>query len=192
MVLSCGVRKILESLLGSKEIKPVNTKGNQPWIFIGTTDVETPILWPLDAKSWLIGKDLDAGNDWGQEKGTAEDEMVGWNHWCNGHEFEQSTGDSEGQGRLVCFSSWVCRVRHYSVTEQQQWKVNLYTNTSSHQEANCSTNIILCMYILKIIFGATYNKFGMKEAKNYKDSKIGEDSGKYYRKLIIFHLFKSV
>ena len=83
--------KTLECHLDCKEIKPVHLKGNQPWIFIGRTDAEaeTPILWPPDAKNWLIGKDSDAGEDWRQaEKGTTEDEMVGWHHRLNGHEFE--------------------------------------------------------------------------------------------------------
>ena len=85
------VEKTLESPLSSKEIKPVNRKGDQPWIFIGRTDAEAeaPILWPPNAKNWLIVKDPDAGKDWGQEeKGMTEDEMVGWHHWLNGHEFE--------------------------------------------------------------------------------------------------------
>ena len=103
------LEKMLESPLDSKENKPINLKGNQPWIFIGRTITETKasILWPPDVKSWFIGKDPDAGKDWGQEeKGTTEDEMVGWHHWLNGHEFKQTLGDSEGQGRLVCWSSW--------------------------------------------------------------------------------------
>ena len=85
------LEKILESLLDCKEIQPVHPKGDQSWVFIGRTDAEavTPILFPTDAKSWLIGKDPDAGRDWGQEeKGTTEDEMVGWHHRLNGHEFE--------------------------------------------------------------------------------------------------------
>ena len=85
------LEKTLESPLGCKEIQPVHPKGNQSWMFIERSDVEaeTPILWPPDAKSWLIGKDSDAGKEWGlEEKGTAEDEMVGWHHWLNGHEFE--------------------------------------------------------------------------------------------------------
>ena len=100
--------KTLESPL---EIKPVNPKGNQPWTFIGRTDTEAeaPILWPPDAKSWLTGKDPDAGKDWGQEKGAAEDEMVGWQHQLDGHEFQQTPGDSEGQGSLVCHSPWGCK-----------------------------------------------------------------------------------
>ena len=93
----------------SKEIKPVHPKGNQPWIFIGRTDAkaEASILWPPDEKSWLTGKDPDAGEDWWhEEKGTAEDEMVGWHHQCNGHEFEQTLGDGEGQESLSCCSPW--------------------------------------------------------------------------------------
>ena len=89
----------------SKEIKPVNPKGNQPWIFTGRTYAEGPILWPPNVKSWFIGKDPDAGKDGGQEKGVAEDKMVGWHHWLNGHEFEQTSGDSEGQGSLASCSS---------------------------------------------------------------------------------------
>ena len=103
------LEKTLESPLDCKEIQPVHHKGDQPWIVIRGTDIEaeSPILWPPDAKSWLIGKDPDAGRDWRQEeKGTTEDEMVGWHHWLNGHEFEQALGDSEGHGSLVCCSPW--------------------------------------------------------------------------------------
>ena len=88
---------------------PVNPKGNQPWIFIGRTDAEAkvPIHWPPDAKSWLVGKDPDAGKDWRQEeKGAAENEIVRWHHRLNGHEFEQTLGDSEGQGSLACCNPW--------------------------------------------------------------------------------------
>ena len=92
------LEKTLESPLNSKEIQPVHPKGNQPWIFIGRTDAEAeaPVLWPPDAKNWLIGKDPDAGKDWRQENGKTEDEMVGWHHWLNGLEFEQTPGDGEG------------------------------------------------------------------------------------------------
>ena len=93
------------SPLDCKETKPVTPKGNQPWIFIGRTDAEASKLWPPDAKSWLTGKDSNAGKDWGQEeKGTTENDMVGWHHWLNGHEFEQTPGDSEEQGSLACCS----------------------------------------------------------------------------------------
>ena len=95
-------------LLNCKEIKPVNPKGNQSWIYIGRTDAKAPILWPPDGKSWLIGKNPDAMKDWRQEKGTIEEEMVGWHHWLNGHELEQTLEDGEGQGSLTCCSSWGC------------------------------------------------------------------------------------
>ena len=104
------LEKPLESPLDSKEIKPVNPKVNQSWIVIGRTDVEAPVLWPLDAKSQLIRKDLNPGKDWGQEeKGMTEIEMVGWPHWLNRHVFEQPLGDSEGQGNLTCCSPWSCK-----------------------------------------------------------------------------------
>ena len=84
------LEKTLESLLDCKEIQPVHPKGNQSWIFIGRTDIEaeTPIIWPPDVKNWLIWNDPDAGKDWRQEKGMTEDEMVGWHHQLDGHEFE--------------------------------------------------------------------------------------------------------
>ena len=103
------LEKTLESPLDSKEIQPLNPKGNQYWIFIGKTDAEaeTATLWPPDAKNWLIGKDLDAGKDWRQEeKGTTENEMIGWYHRLSGHEFEQAPGVGDGQGGLVCCSPW--------------------------------------------------------------------------------------
>ena len=118
------LKKILESHLDCKEIQPVNPKGSQPWIFIGRTDAEAeaPVLWPPDAKIWLIGKDPDAGKDWKQEKGKTEDEMVGWHHWLNGHELEQAPGVGDGQGSLVCCSPWDRRVGHNWATEQQPSK----------------------------------------------------------------------
>ena len=105
------LEKTPESPLDSK-IKPVNLKGNQPWIVVGRTDAETeaPVLWSLDVKSQLIGKDCSAEKYWGQkEKRASEDEMAGWQYWCNGHELEQTSGDSEGQGGLACCSPWDCR-----------------------------------------------------------------------------------
>ena len=116
------MEKTLKSPLNSKSIKPVSLKGNQPWIFIGKTDgkAEAPILWPSDVRSWLIGKDSDAGKDWGQEeKGLTEDELFGWYHQLDGHEFEQTPRDSEGQESLTCFCEWGHRVRHDLATKQQ-------------------------------------------------------------------------
>ena len=107
--LVVALKKTLESPLDSKDIKPVNPKGNQPWILIGRTDAEAeaPILWPPDAKSWLIRKDPDAGKDWGQEeKQMTEDEMVGWHHRLRVLEFDLTSGRSEGQGSLACCSPW--------------------------------------------------------------------------------------
>ena len=106
------LEKTLESPLDCKEIQPVNRKRNQSWILIERTDVEaeTPILWPSDAKSQLIGKDPNIGKYWGQEeKGATEYEVVGWHHQLNGHEFEQALGVGDAQGSLVCCSPWGCK-----------------------------------------------------------------------------------
>ena len=106
------LEKTLESPLDCKEIKAVNSKGNQSWIFIGRTDAEAKalIIWPANRKSRLIGKDPDAGKDWGhKKKGITEDEMIGWHHRFDGHEFELTPGDGEGQGILVCCNSWSCK-----------------------------------------------------------------------------------
>ena len=103
------LEKTLESPLNCKEIQPVHSKGDQSWLFTGRTDAEaeTPVLWPPHAKSWLIGKDPDAGKDWGQEeKGMTENEMVGWHHQLNGDGFGWTPGVGDGQGSLACCSSW--------------------------------------------------------------------------------------
>ena len=116
------LEKTLASSFECKEIKPVNPKGNQSWISIGRTDAETeaPILWPPDAKNWIIGKDPDAGKDWRQEeKVTIEDEMVGWYHWLDGHEFEQAPGVGDRQGSLVCCSPW--GRKELDTTERLNW-----------------------------------------------------------------------
>ena len=120
MLWTVVLEKTLESPLDCKEIKPVHPKGSQSWIFIGRTDgeVEAPVLWPPDAKNWLIGKDPDAGKDWRrEEKGMIEDEMVGWHHQLYGHEFEQAPGIGDEQGGMGCFSPWGHRVGHNWVTE---------------------------------------------------------------------------
>ena len=116
------LEKTLESPLDCKEIQPVHSEGDQPWDFFGRTDAkaETPILWPPHAKSWLIGKDSDAGTDWGQEeKGTPEDEMAGGHHWLNGHESEWILGVGDGQGDLVCWDSW--GRKELDTTEWLKW-----------------------------------------------------------------------
>ena len=118
-----ALEKTLESYLDGKEIKSLNPKGNQLWIFIERTDAEaeTPILWPPVVKSWLIWKDPDAGKDWGQEeKGTTEDEMVGWHH----QEFEQAPGVSDGQEGLACCSPWGCK--ESDTTEWLNWTQQVF------------------------------------------------------------------
>ena len=108
MLLNCGVGEDSWESLDCKEIQPVHSEGDQPWDFFGRNDAkaETPVLRPPHAKSWLIGKDSDAGRDWGQEKGTTEDEMAGWYHWLDGRESEWTLGVGDGQGSLVCCDSW--------------------------------------------------------------------------------------
>ena len=117
------LKKTLESSLDSKEIKAVNPEGNQPWIFIRRTDAEAeaPILWSPNVKKRLIGKDPDAGKDWRkEEKGTTEDEMVGWHHWLYGHDFEQAPEVGDRQRSLASCNPWSCRVRQVLATGQQQ------------------------------------------------------------------------
>ena len=126
MLLNCGVgEKTLESPLDCQEIQPIHPKGNQSWIFIGriVAEAATPILWPADAKNWLIWKDPDALKDWRQEeKGMTEDEMVWWHHWLSGREFEQAPGDTEGQGSLVCCSPWDCK----ELDKTEHWIIEVF------------------------------------------------------------------
>ena len=123
-----ALEKTLKGLLDCKEIKPVDPKGKQLWIFIGRTDAEadTPILWPPDAKKRLIGKDPDAWEDWRQEKRTTEDEMVGWHHWLS--KFEQTLGDSEGQESVACCSPWGPTK---SWTQLSNWPTTQYCTVST-------------------------------------------------------------
>ena len=114
--------KSLERPLDCKEIQPVHSEGDQPWDFFGRNDVkaETPVLWPPHAKSWLTGKDSDAGRDWGQEKKeTTEDEMAGWHHWLDRRESGWTPGFGDGQGGLACCDSWGCK--ELDTTEQLNW-----------------------------------------------------------------------
>ena len=139
------LEKTLESPLDCKEVQPVHPKGDQSWVFIGRTDaeVETPMLWPPHAKSWLIGKDPDAGRHWGQEeKGTTEDEMAGWHHRLNGHESEWTPGVGDGQGGLVCCNSW--GHKESDTTERLNWtELNTLVQTKIFKnmtQKNWSTN----------------------------------------------------
>ena len=127
------LEKTLENPLDCKEIKPVKPKGNQLWIFIGRTngEAEATILWPPDTKSQVPEKDPDAGKDWGQEeKLTAEDEIVVWHPWLNGHEFEHTLGDGEGQGSLVC-----CLV--YGIASSRKW-LSDWTTMDKRKKKSCS------------------------------------------------------
>ena len=145
MLFTVVLEKTLETSLDCKEIQPVHPKGDQSWVFIGRTDVEaeTPMLWPLDAKSWLIGKDLDAGKDWGQEeKGTTEDEMVGWHHQLNGHGFGWTLGVGDAQRGLVCCGSW--GRKESDMTEWLNWtELNLKIWTQNNQYQGIYSNKLL-------------------------------------------------
>ena len=122
------LEKTLESPLGYKEIQPVHPRGNQSWILIRSTDAEAEalIIWPPDVKNWLTGKDPAAGKDWRQEeKGLTEDEIVGWHHWLDGHEFEQVPGIGDVQGGLACCSPW--GHKESGTTERLNWnELNLF------------------------------------------------------------------
>ena len=120
--LWCWRRLLRVSPLDCKEIQPVHSEGDQPWVFFQRNDAkaETPALWPSHAKRWLIGKDSEARRDWGQEeKGTTEDEMAGWHHRLDGREFEWTPGDGDGQGGLACCNSWGRKESH--TTEWLNW-----------------------------------------------------------------------
>ena len=146
------LEKTLESPLGCKEIQPVHSKGDQSWVFFGRTDAKagTPVLWTPHAKSWVIGKDSDAGRDWGQEeKGTTEDEIAGWHHWLNGREFEWTPGVGDGQGGLACCNSW--GPKELDMTEWLNWterqrKLTNNKNSSLHsnfqQKCEITSNLI--------------------------------------------------
>ena len=135
------LERTLESPLDCKEIKPVNPKENQFWIFIGRTDAEgeAPILWPPDGKNWLMWKDPDAEKDWKQAEGMTEDEMVGWYHWPNGYKFEQGLGDCEGQGSLVCCSPW--GHKELDTTKWLNWTELNPTERESETEATPSKKV---------------------------------------------------
>ena len=125
------LEKTLENLLDSMEIQPVHPKGNQSWIFTGRADA--PILWPPDAKNWLICKNPDAGKDWRRkEKGMTEDKMVGWHHQLDGRDFEWTPGDGDGQGGLACCNSW--GRKQSDTTEQLNWTELNWTLCKANQQ----------------------------------------------------------
>ena len=138
------LEKTLESPLDCKGIQPVHPKGDQSWVFIGRTDAkaETPILWPLHVKSWLIGKDPDDGRDSGQEeKGMTEDEMDGWHHRLDGHEFEWTLGVGDVQGGLACCDSWGCK--ELDMTERPNW-----------------TEQMILVFLVFVLFYSVYQALG--------------------------------
>ena len=137
------LEKTLESPLDCKETQPVHSEGDRPWDFFGRNDAkaETPIVWPPHAKSWLIGKDSDAGRDWGQEeKGTTEDEMAGWHHRLDGREFEWTPGVGDGQGSLACCDSWGHRVGHDWATELNWTSLLFGEGNGTPLEYSCLEN----------------------------------------------------
>ena len=143
------LEKTLESLLECKEIQPVHPKGDQSWVFIGKSDVEaeTLILWPPDPKSWLIGKVPDAGKDSGQEeKGMTEDEMVGWHHWLDGHEFEWTPGVGDGQGGLASCDSW--GHKELDMTERLNWTELMITLCLTFKKKTFSQIILRASCVL--------------------------------------------
>ena len=137
------LEETLESPLDCKEIQPVHPKGDQSWVFIGRTDAkaETPVLWPPHAKSWLIGKDSDAGRDWGlEEKGTTEDEMSGWHHRLEGHEFGWTLGIGDGQGGLACCDSW--GHKESDMSELLNWtELKVITKLKAYQQLHNQAGI---------------------------------------------------
>ena len=153
------LEKTLESPLDCKEIQPVNPKGNQSRIIIGRiyAEAENPMLWPPDAKNWLTGKDPDAGKDWRQEeKGTTEDEMVGWHHWLNGHGFEWTLGVGDGQGGLACCSPW--GGKEWDTTERLNWTELKWLTLTHRMGTNSfkSSLLSLSIFLSKISFTFLY------------------------------------
>ena len=150
MLLNCGIGEDFESPLDCKEIQPVHSKGDHSWVFFGRNDAkaETTVRWPPHVKSWLIGKDSDAGRDWGQEeKGTTEDEMAGWHHWLDRHEFEWTPGVGDGQGGLVCCISW--GHKESDTTERLNWTELILAFYFSLEPGKKESTIWLLPFILK-------------------------------------------
>ena len=145
------LEKVLESPLDSKEIQPVYPKGNQSWVFIGRIGAEAPILWPPDVKNrplektLMLGKTEDKRRRW-----AAEDEMVGWHHWLNGHEFEQAPGDGEGQGGLVCCSPWGCK--ESDMTERLNWTEDVNCSSSTYWLCDIESVVLMCLNLIFLIY----------------------------------------
>ena len=170
------LEKTLESPLDFKEIRPVHPKGDQSWVFIVRTDVEaeTPILWPPDAKSWLTGKDPDAGKVWGQEeKGTTEDEMVGWHHQLDEHGFGWTLRVGDGQGGLACCGSWGCK--ELDTTERLNWPTEHFL-VDGCLVVSCNFGVLAedeCKSFYSTILCLTYTYYKhIKHIKFYKHIKL--------------------
>ena len=165
------LEKTLESPLDCKEIQPVHAKGDQSWVFIGRADVEveTPIVWPPHAESWLIWKDPDAGKDWGQEeKGTTEDEMVGWHHRHNGLGFGWTLGVGDGQGSLACCGSW--SRKESDTTEWLSW-IELNPMSEAESAVLEGRNVALSQTVGMVIVPVWWTlKTQWKIANSYRDS----------------------
>ena len=161
------LEKTLESPLNCKEIQPVHFEGAQPWDFIGSIDAkaETPVLWLLHVKSWIIGKDSDAGRDWGQEeKGTTEDEMAGWHHWLNGRESERTPGVSDGQGGLECCDSW--GRKESDMTERLNWTELNWSSLITQKD------LLICHTFLKIQKSLLCHHFMENRGEKWKQWQI--------------------
>ena len=148
------LEKTLESPLDCKEIQPVHSKGDQLWMFVGRNDAkaETPVLWPPHAKSWPIGKDSDAGRNWGQEeKETTENEMAGWHHRLDGREFEWTLGASDGQGGLTCCDSW--GLKESDTTERLNWtELNLSPPSLTCWHFTWHLSYLGCLFIAESLY----------------------------------------
>ena len=158
------LEKTLESPLNCKEVQPVHPKGDQSWVFMGRTDAkaETPILWPPHVKSWLIGKDCDAGRDWGQEeKGTTEDEMAGWHHRLDGYELEWTPGVSDGQGGLVCCDSW--GHKESDTTERLKWtELNWVKKSNKIRTITCPVELVMGWSLVILVRSVSVELMGAK------------------------------
>ena len=174
--------KTLESPWDYKEIQPIHPKGNQPWIFIGSTDTEAepPILWPPDAKSWLIWKDPDPGKDWvWDEKGMTEDEMVRWHHQLNGHEFEWTLGAGDGQGGLACCSpQGHKRGGHDWATELMRW-IFIYSCLYF--------NMVALTY--KCVYGSCSKRNSLNQVAFCFVDKLACSTSNAFRRLVFKHHF---
>ena len=151
MLSNCGVGEDYWESLGLQGEQTSQSKWNQSWIFIGRTDAEVPIVWPSDVKNWLIRKDPDSGKDWRQEeKGTTEDEMVGWHHGLDGQEFEHPPRVGDEQGNLVCCSPWGCK--ESDMTERLNWTEDVNCSSSIYWLCDIESVVLMCLNLIFLIY----------------------------------------